>query len=136
MSWQDGQWESGGIQNHDVFESLYVKEGAEKMSVGWGGYKREKFFHFINREMWKCFLRWCDLTLEELILRRQKGWHSEAQLEVMALDGSRGAIVSPKKNEDTETFISVQDEKDNHLITSSLMKEEADSAAKNVWVVE
>lgn len=38
-----------------------------------------------------------------------------------------------KKNEDTETFISVQDEKDNHLIASlSLMKEEADSAAKNV----
>lgn len=38
-----------------------------------------------------------------------------------------------KKSEDTETFISVQDEKDNYLIASlSLMKEEADSAAKNV----
>lgn len=38
-----------------------------------------------------------------------------------------------KKSEDTETFISVQDEKDNYLIASlSLMKEEAESAAKNV----
>ena len=41
MSWWDGRWESGGIQNYNVFEKSLSEEEQSKWVLVGGGYKIE-----------------------------------------------------------------------------------------------